>query len=446
MDVKVSVGEAIDKYNILELKMKKISDDAKKIEIQKELDSLHICSYYKLNYAFYYNMLTYANEQIWIMTDIIKTMSYLDSSEFALISNQIFEFNQKRFRIKNWFNLMTSSKIKEQKSYASSHCKIVINEENTIYNKIAEINYLALDYDIITFESDSGCLYNMKNIFTIPTFIYDNDEIDKLPVPNKVVELHTFCIGNPNLKKTFEFAPITYLGGGLLGDFIQSLSVINEKFYQTGRKGILYISDRGDAFRNGLENTYNDTYEVIIKQRYIEDYKIFDNQEYECDLTIWRNHQKLFHVNWYELYKEIYDVEWGTHPWLDIDINVDVDEKWKDVILINTTDYRWPFNIDFNTLYKIFPENMIFIGSDINQYNVFKSITSLDIKFHECNNFTELCIAIKSCKLFVGSLSAPLSIAHAVYKDRISGFCNSIGENNMNTGLHSIWKNIWYSL
>ena len=368
MDVKVSIGEAIDKYNILELKMKKISDEYKKIEIQKELDALHICSYYKLNNAFYYNMLTYVNEQIWDMTDVIKKMSYLNASEFALISNQIFEFNQKRFRIKNWFNLITSSKIKEQKSYSSIHCKIVINEENTIYNKIAEINYLVLDYDVITFESESLCLSNLKKIFTLPTFIYDKDEIDKLPVPNKVIELHTFCLGNPNLKKTFEFTPITYVGGGLLGDFIQSLSVINEKFYQTGRKGVIYISDKGDAFRNGLETTYNDTYEVIIKQRYIEDYKIYDNQECECDLTIWRNHPKLFHVSWYELYKEIYEVEWGTHSWLDIEI----DDKWKDIILVNTTNYRWPFNIDFNLLYQYFSDKIVFISSDINQYNVFK--------------------------------------------------------------------------
>ena len=51
--------------------------------------------------------------------------------------------------IKNWFNLLTYSEIKEQKSYDLTTCKIIIDEEETIYNKIAEINFLLLEYDII---------------------------------------------------------------------------------------------------------------------------------------------------------------------------------------------------------------------------------------------------------------------------------------------------------
>ena len=40
--------------------------------------------------------------------------------------------------------------------------------------------------------------------------------------------------------------PILYVSGGLLGDFINQLSVINEKYLETGRKGILYIAPHGD--------------------------------------------------------------------------------------------------------------------------------------------------------------------------------------------------------
>ena len=64
----------------------------------------------------------YVNEKIWDMTDLIKS-STVEDPKFAYLSNQIFEFNQKRFRIKNWYNLITSSDIKEQKSY--SHKQII---------------------------------------------------------------------------------------------------------------------------------------------------------------------------------------------------------------------------------------------------------------------------------------------------------------------------------
>ena len=43
MKVEVSIGEAIDKLSILELKMKKITNEHKKIEIQKEINVLQDC-------------------------------------------------------------------------------------------------------------------------------------------------------------------------------------------------------------------------------------------------------------------------------------------------------------------------------------------------------------------------------------------------------------------
>ena len=64
-------------------------------------------------------------------------------------------------------------------------------------------------------------------------------------------------------------------------------------------------------------------------------------------------------MNWYHLYKEVYNVEWGKHQWLDVPTN----EKWRDTILINTTDYRWPIHIDFGLLneqYFIYFEDVDF--------------------------------------------------------------------------------------
>jgi hypothetical protein len=281
MKVEVSIGEAIDKLSILEIKLAKISDEAKKIEIQKEIDCLQECASYKTNYEYYYNLLMYVNEKIWNMTDIIKSIT-IDDARFSQISNQIFEFNQKRFRVKNWFNLLTSSNIKEQKSYALSHCTIDIESEEVFFNKLAEIYFLALEYDVITFESSITSI--ISNCLKIPTIVYDNEEKKHLTDP-KVIILSEFSIPENQDKNAFSLKPITYVIGGMFGDFIQSLSIICEKYYETGRKGILYISERGDKFRNGLENTYNDAYPVIISQKYIQDFKLYNDEPFEIDLT-----------------------------------------------------------------------------------------------------------------------------------------------------------------
>ena len=438
MNINVSFGEAIDKYSILELKLKKIIDPNKLIEIQNEINILYLCLQYKNKYKFYYNLLMHVNEKIWDTTDIIKTIK-LDNPQFSVLSNDVFEFNQKRFRIKNWFNLLVKSNIKEQKSYATTHCKIVINNEDTFYNKIAEINYLSLDYDIVSFEAPA-LLTTIKKIFNLPTFIYEDSDINKLPTPT-IINIEDVNITEKTNRAIFEFTPIIYINGGMFGDFIQSLSVINEKFYETGRKGNLFIGNKGDKFRNGIENTYTDTYQTIIKQKYINEYKIHNNELYDIDLTIWRNSPNLCKFNWYELYKDTYNVEWGKHVWLDSTL----DEKWNDIILINTTHYRWTNTIDYTLLKKKFLK-LVFISSDINEYNFFITNTKLHIPFYKFTNFSDLCIAINSCKLFVGSFSAPLSIAHAFNKNRIIGKCDCLFDIIKNSKLNIIWDNIRYEV
>ena len=105
----------------------------------------------------------YINEKIWDMTDIVKSIS-IDNPKFAQLSNDIFEYNQKRFRIKNCFNLSATSEIREQKSYASTHCKIIIENETNLYTKIPEINYLLLEYDSASFETTHEIGNSIKNI------------------------------------------------------------------------------------------------------------------------------------------------------------------------------------------------------------------------------------------------------------------------------------------
>ena len=172
MFIEVSIGEVVDKMSILELKLKFIKNEEQLKEIKKEILALSVCNNYICNNKFYYNLLLYVNEQIWNMTDIIKKNN-IDIVEFAKISNEIFEFNQKRFRLKNFFNIINNSNLKEQKSYSKNNCLIRINNYDTFLNKQSEINFLSIEYDTLSFECDF--ISEIQKIITIPNIIYENN-------------------------------------------------------------------------------------------------------------------------------------------------------------------------------------------------------------------------------------------------------------------------------
>lgn len=431
MFVEVSIGEAIDKLNILEIKKQKILNETKQLEIKKEMDSLVKCNDIIQTHPEFYKWLTLVNTKIWELTDTVKGLNVTDPY-FSIISNQIFEFNQKRFRIKSFFNYVTNSNLKEQKSYSSSHCLITISSIELLYDKIPEINYISTEYDYISFDIPN--LEIVKNIFKQPNIIYENDE--SIPINAKIF-LADFSINEDN-KTNYANIPITYIAGGLLGDFIQSISVINENFLKTGKKGVLYIADSDDKFTKGLLNTYNDITEVISQQKYISRFEVYNDEPFDINLNNWRYSHLLYKANWYQLYKQTYNIEWGTHQWL----TTSIDKKWGDKIIINTTSKRFPLNISFDSLFDISKNDIIFVSYDLSEYNFFIENAKINIPYYQSTSFTEICVIINSCKLFFGGLSSPLSIAHALHKPRIIGLGVDRYANIMIDKLDQIWSNV----
>jgi hypothetical protein len=212
---------------------------------------------------------------------------------------------------------------------------------------------------------------------------------------------------------------ISYLAGGMLGDFIYSLSVIKEKYIETGKKGVLYLSEKGDIFRLGLEKTFHDTYPLIMNQEYILHYSIYTNEDFDIDLTMWRNNLAVDYKNWYIKYKKTYQIEWGRNKWLSTATNHNFTER----IIINTTNYRWPCYLDFTSLYSIYKEKLLFVSFDPTQYNFFREKTGLNIEFYQPTHLIDMCQIIQSCELFIGSQSAPLHIAFAMHKNVVIGKC-----------------------
>lgn len=228
--------------------------------------------------------------------------------------------------------------------------------------------------------------------------------------------------------------PIRYISGGLLGDFVHQLSVINENYLKTGQKGVLYISSHvGDAFRKGLETAYADTYGIIKAQPYIEDYKIHNNEPYDINLSQWRSSHLLYKANWHTIYKSVYGIEWGAHPWLGIS---DKRSEFENTIFVNcsSVSFRIPSKqVWQNTLIKYEKEDVRFLTQSADDYNRFQSITGVVIPCICVNSLEELAICINSCKLFIGNLSSPLAFAHAMHKPNITLLQSPAGD-----GIHHL--------
>jgi len=187
MNIEVSIGEVIDKYSILELKQKKIKDPVKLIEINKELDALQKCKTIINNNKYYYKLLLYVNEKIWDMTDQIKIMDSSWTYEYATISKYIFDYNQKRFRIKRIFNI--TSNLKEQKSYAETCCNIIIKDYQTALNKIPEINYLSIEYDLIIIDDSYKYIFPHITNFT---------QLNK-SIISHVIDINDLCLDDKEI-------------------------------------------------------------------------------------------------------------------------------------------------------------------------------------------------------------------------------------------------------
>ena len=439
LKMSVSVGECIDKYNILELKKKYILDSETLIEIQKEMDELNECQQFIKKYPYFYKLLNYINDLIWQDNTIISLKKDVNLTTHFEITNRIFINNQKRFRIKNYFNQLVNSNIKEQKGYNKDIIHIIIECEEEIYSKIPELNYECLMHDVIYI--DVKYKNTINKLFINPNICF-TDECDA----TNSISISNLTITQEE-KEIYSFNPITYISGGLLGDFIHQLSVINAQFYKTGQQGILYITSKvGDPFRFGIDFTYNDTYEMFSSQKYIKEYKILSVDEtvnYDVNLSSWResHHSYSFSSSWYDIFKVSYKVEWGIDKWL----HVPYDKKWENIILVNITSYRFVENIDgFQKLYKEYGDKMVFISSVKSDYTHFINKMDIQMPLYEPISFTDLCVAINSCYLLIGGLSAGLAIGCACHTKCTIALNNNNFDKCKFDNMNSIWKNITY--
>lgn len=220
MQIEVSIGEGIDKFCILELKTKYIRDADKQRHISNQIELLRPSVWdYIANNRVYYNILTYINEEIWMMTEEIHDVKTSDP-KFAKLAHHIFQYTEKRFRLKSILNALYDSSICEQKSVIEHECAIVVDTLDTANRRIAEINYLSIEYDFLYIYATFNIIQLIKSKINNPKIAYkyknEHDEfkngssfISKIEADNSaglphvdIIKLRSFTISE-HLREVF---------------------------------------------------------------------------------------------------------------------------------------------------------------------------------------------------------------------------------------------------
>lgn len=122
--VPVSVGELLDKINILRLKQRHITDENKLLNVMTELHKLLlIVQELKLDQHHHYMhlmaRLNSANSSLWDLEDRIRELTTANNTgdEFIRTAQAIHRTNDQRMRVKGLINRTYNSVIVEEKSY-----------------------------------------------------------------------------------------------------------------------------------------------------------------------------------------------------------------------------------------------------------------------------------------------------------------------------------------
>ena len=124
MLVEISNGELLDKISILELKLLRIEDEEKLVNIKKEFYTLNplvqdLFEKYEGQLQNHYLELARINGELWDYEDWIRDCEREKrfDKEFVELARSVYITNDKRSEVKKLINIMTGSGLVEEKSY-----------------------------------------------------------------------------------------------------------------------------------------------------------------------------------------------------------------------------------------------------------------------------------------------------------------------------------------
>jgi len=188
IELPISLGEAIDKLTILDIKYDKISDKRKN-DVKYEYELLYeILKDFIIKYDNLYKTMKKVNLLIWDMMDSLRDGN-LNQDIYLQICKECIDYNDIRFRVKNKINYISSSLLKEQKSYKIYRFVIQIEKDITDNLLLNIIKYFSFIYDEIIIVSAFNLTY-LKEYFNYDiTIIFNDCEIteykSKIIIENK---------------------------------------------------------------------------------------------------------------------------------------------------------------------------------------------------------------------------------------------------------------------
>ena len=120
MKIEVSNGEIIDKLTILQIKLERIEDQDKLVNIRKEYEALKKAAAPVLSEADpLYQALYKVNCDLWDIEDNIRCFEREKDfgDDFIATARAVYFMNDRRSELKREINIKTSSGIIEEKSY-----------------------------------------------------------------------------------------------------------------------------------------------------------------------------------------------------------------------------------------------------------------------------------------------------------------------------------------
>jgi hypothetical protein len=120
MKIEVSNGEIIDKLTIIQIKLERITEKEKLVNLKKEYDSLFISasSIISLNDPLYIELYK-VNCELWDIEDKIRDLERNKNfgEDFISTARAVYFKNDLRSKLKREINIKTSSGLIEEKSY-----------------------------------------------------------------------------------------------------------------------------------------------------------------------------------------------------------------------------------------------------------------------------------------------------------------------------------------
>jgi hypothetical protein len=120
MKIEVSNGEIIDKLTILQIKLERIKDETKLVNIKREFEELSLAASSVLSTSDkLYRALYEVNCELWDIEDRIRDLERKKDfgKEFIETARAVYFRNDRRSELKREINIKTSSGFIEEKSY-----------------------------------------------------------------------------------------------------------------------------------------------------------------------------------------------------------------------------------------------------------------------------------------------------------------------------------------